>query len=150
MQIKLMDEASLNMWAELRSQLWPDHSSEDHLLDGQNILSCPDKYASFLAITNESRAMAFADAAVRHDYVNGCESSPVVYLEGIFVLPEQRGRGVAKRLVTAVQDWGVTKGCTEMASDASIDNPISCQMHQALGFEETDRVIFFRKRIDWP
>lgn len=91
--------------------------------------------------------MAFADATVRHDYVNGCENSPVVYLEGIFVIPEHRGLSTAKRLVAAVQDWGVTKGCTEMASDAALDNHISHQMHQALGFEETERVVFFRKRI---
>ncbi|HGY1308688.1 TPA: hypothetical protein ACNVTV_005999, partial [Citrobacter freundii] len=78
MQIRLMDEASLSMWVGLRSQLWPDHSYEDHILDSQHILSCPDKYVSFLAINNQSQAIAFADAAVRHDYVNGCESSPVV------------------------------------------------------------------------
>ena len=147
MQIRLMDEASLSMWVGLRSQLWPDHSYENHILDGQHILSCPDKYVSFLALNNQSQAIAFADAAVRHDYVNGCESSPVVYLEGIFVIPEQGGHGVAKLLVAAVQDWGVAKGCTEMASDASLDNHISYQMHQALGFEETERVVFFRKRI---
>ncbi len=147
MQIELMNEASLNTWHGLRSQLWPDHGSEEHIRDGQHILNCPDKYVSFLAINSQGRAVAFADAAVRHDYVNGCESTPVVYLEGIFVSPEQRGRGIAKRLVAAVQDWGVKKGCTEMASDASLDNHASYQMHQALGFEETERVIFFRKRI---
>jgi len=147
LQIKLMDETSLNAWLGLRSQLWPDHSCEEHIREGQNILSCPDKYFSFVAINNQNRTVAFADATVRHDYVNGCESSPVAYLEGIFVIPEQRGRGIAKRLVAAVQDWGVTKGCTEMASDAPLDNHISHQMHQALGFEETERVVFFRKRI---
>ncbi|MGK0705570.1 aminoglycoside 6'-N-acetyltransferase [Yokenella regensburgei] len=147
MQIKLMDETSLNTWLGLRNQLWPEHSCEEHIREGHNIVSCPDKYVSFLVINNQGRAVAFADAAIRYDYVNGCESSPVVYLEGIFVIPEQRGRGIAKRLVAAVQGWGVTKGCTEMASDALLDNFISHQMHQALGFEETERVVFFRKRI---
>ncbi|MBJ4145321.1 GNAT family N-acetyltransferase, partial [Escherichia coli] len=55
-------------------------------------------------------------------------------------------RGVAKQLIAAVQRWGTNKGCREMASDTSPENTISQKVHQALGFEETERVIFYRKR----
>lgn len=147
MQINPIDENSLSAWLGLRSQLWPDDSCEEHIREGQNIFSCPDKYVSFLAIDTQERAVAFADATIRHDYVNGCESHPVVYLEGIFVIPELRCMGIAKQLVASIQVWGVKKGCTEMASDAPLDNHVSYQMHRALGFEETERVIFFRKKI---
>jgi len=147
LQIKLLDEASLDAWLKLRSQLWPDNSCEEQMREGQHILSCPDRYVSFLGIDHKGRIIGFADATVRHDYVNGCESSPVVYLEGIFVIPEQRCRGIAKRLTTAIQDWGLTKGCSEMASDAPLNNHVSHQMHQALGFKETERVVFFKKKI---
>lgn len=142
-----MNRTTLTSWVGLRCQLWPDHSQEGHIRDGHDILSSPDKSVSFLATDNQDRAVAFADATVRHDYVNGCESSPVVYLEGIFVIPELRGKDIARQLVAAIQDWGVSKGCTEMASDTSLDNFISHRMHKALGFEETERVVFFRKKL---
>ncbi|EIY7490742.1 GNAT family N-acetyltransferase, partial [Salmonella enterica] len=112
--------------------------------DGEEILQA-DHLVSFIAMA-DGVAIGFADASIRHDYVNGCDSSPVVFLEGIFVLPSFRQRGVAKQLIAAVQRWGTNKGCREMASDTSPENTISQKVHQALGFEETERVIFYRKR----
>ncbi|EJC6509965.1 GNAT family N-acetyltransferase, partial [Salmonella enterica] len=104
-----------------------------------------DHLASFIAMA-DGVAIGFADASIRHDYVNGCDSSPVAFLEGIFVLPSFRQRGVAKQLIAAVQRWGTNKGCREMASDTTPENTISQKVHLALGFEETERVIFYRKR----
>ena len=87
-----------------------------------------------------------ADAALRHDYVNGCESSPVVYLEGIYVQPTSRRRGLAQALIARVAQWGSELGCRELASDAAIDNLASQQLHQRLGFAETERVFRGRHR----
>ena len=91
--------------------------------------------------------MGFAEAALRHDYVNGCQSSPVAFLEGIYVRPAFRGRGVGRQLVKAIEAWALASGCTEFASDAAIDNTTSHAMHEALGFSETQRVVYFRKVI---
>jgi aminoglycoside 6'-N-acetyltransferase I len=71
----------------------------------------------------------------------------VAFLEGIFVWPEARGKGVAKALVTRAEDWGRQCGCTEFASDAALDNLASLDMHAALGFEETRRVVYFKKLL---
>ena len=43
--------------------------------------------------------------------------------------------------------WAQAQGCDELASDALLDNETSQAMHRALGFEETERVVFFRKLI---
>ncbi|EJA5727508.1 cryptic aminoglycoside N-acetyltransferase AAC(6')-Iy/Iaa [Salmonella enterica] len=144
MDIRHMDKTHLEHWRGLRKQLWPDHPDDAHLADGEEILQT-DHLASFIAMA-DGVAIGFADASIRHDYVNGCDSSPVVFLEGIFVLSSFRQRGVAKQLIAAVQRWGTNKGCREMASDTSPENTISQKVHQALGFEETERVIFYRKR----
>lgn len=138
------EQTHLEHWRGLRKQLWPGHPDDAHLADGEEILQA-DHLASFIAMA-DGVAIGFADASIRHDYVNGCDSSPVVFLEGIFVLPSFRQRGVAKQLIAAVQRWGTNKGCREMASDTSPENTISQKVHQALGFEETERVIFYRKR----
>jgi len=89
----------------------------------------------------------FAEASLRRDYVNGCETSPVAFLEGIYVAPQARCQGVGRALDRAVQDWAIQRGCQEYASDALIDNRDSHAFHAALGFEETERVVYFRRRL---
>lgn len=84
---------------------------------------------------------------MRHDHVNGCETSPVAFVEGLYVRPEFRNAQVARALCEAVADWGRRRGCSELASDALADNQESHAFHQAIGFEETERVIYFRKAI---
>jgi aminoglycoside 6'-N-acetyltransferase I len=68
--------------------------------------------------------VGFLEMSLRHEYVEGCETSPVAYLEGIFVLGEHRNKGVAKLLVKQAEEWAINAGCTEIASDAEITNPL--------------------------
>ncbi len=79
--------------------------------------------------------------------MNWYKSSPVAFLEGIYVRPEFRRRGVARLLCQAAQRWGRSRECTELASDALIDNTVSHSMHHGLGFQETERVVYFRKDL---
>jgi aminoglycoside 6'-N-acetyltransferase I len=46
-----------------------------------------------------------------------------------------------------LETWGRTQGCSEFASDALLENSDSHSMHRALGFEETERVVYFRKSL---
>ena len=62
-----------------------------------------------------------------------------------WVRPEHRGRGVARALCEAAGRWGGEKGCREFASDVYIDDHDSLAAHVGLGFEETERVVYFRK-----
>lgn len=80
-------------------------------------------------------------------WAEGCITSPVGYLEGIWVEERARRSGVAGRLVNAAEDWARNRGCTEMASDAALDNHTSLEVHRALGFEEVERAVLFRKDL---
>lgn len=141
-----LDEARLAQWATLRQQLWPHHGLGAHQQEGREMMSNA-RLNAFLALDEQDQAVAFADAALRQDYVNGCESSPVVYLEGVYVQPTQRQRGLARALIAQVAQWGREQGCRELASDAAIDNLPSQRMHERLGFCETERVVFFKKAL---
>ncbi|WDR00827.1 GNAT family N-acetyltransferase [Devosia sp. J2-20] len=134
-------------WAALRQALWPRHGLDTHAAAIAQILAAPKDLANFVARTADGSAVGIAEAALRHDYVNGCQTSPVAFLEGIYVVPEHRRNGVASMLVDAVEDWARRLGCSEFASDAAIDNTESHRMHAALGFEETQRVVYFRKAL---
>lgn len=84
---------------------------------------------------------------MRADYVNGTTSSPVAFLEGLYVVPEVRRKGIAASLVSAVSQWARSVGCSEFASDALLENETSHAVHRALGFQETERVVFFRRTL---
>jgi aminoglycoside 6'-N-acetyltransferase I len=135
-------------WIALRARLWPHCSEAEHRADALGILAPDSRSAIFLARDGDNGVVGFAEAALRVDYVNGCETSPVTFLEGIYVEPERRRNGVARALCDAVERWGAQGGCTEFASDALADNEASHRFHRAVGFEETERVVYFRKAID--
>lgn len=137
------DEAD---WLDLRHALWPHHDLAAHAADVAAQRGDPGLVA-FIARSAQGEAVGLAEAALRRDYVNGCKTSPVAFLEGIYVRPDWRGQGVARQLVAAVEAWGRAAGCSELASDALVDNTVSHAMHRALGFAETQRVVFFRKLL---
>jgi aminoglycoside 6'-N-acetyltransferase I len=130
----------------MRCELWPEDSPEAHRTDATAILRDPKRFVTFLAY-NENEPVGFAVASLRFDYVNGCTTSPVVFLEGIYVRPEFRQQGIARALCATVEAWGRSNGCSEMGSDALLDNEGSHRMHGALGFAETERVVYFRKAL---
>jgi aminoglycoside 6'-N-acetyltransferase I len=147
MGIELCTTAGFDEWLRLRLLLWPEGSQDEHRLYMSDILAHPDKHRALIARSASGEAVGFAEASLRYDYVNGCETSPVVFLEGIFVMPEHRHRGIARSLCALVGEWGASNGCTEFASDADVANHESHAMHHALGFEEMERVVYFRKQI---
>ena len=134
-------------WLELRQALWPHDDAAVHLEEMSRFCAEPHRYGQFIAIAEDGSAQGFIEVALRTDYVNGTDSSPVAFLEGIYVAPHARGEGAARVLVQAAERWARARGCVEFASDASVDNESSHAMHRALGFEETERVVFFRKKL---
>ena len=92
-------------------------------------------------------AVGFAQCQLRHDYVEGTETSPVGYLEGILVEEAYRHKGYAKELLRECEKWAKSKGCTEFASDCELENEESLRFHMAMEFEEANRVICFKKSI---
>src|SRR5687767_5560753 len=129
-------------WLSFRMALWPGEPKEKHLEEMRESLTRPDQYAQFIARYDDGEPIGFAECSIRSDYVNGTETTPVGFLEGIYVAPEHRRKGVAAALTAAVAEWARASGCRELASDASLDNEQSHAMHRALGFAETERVVY--------
>lgn len=134
-------------WRELRGQLWPDCPDGDHREEMAAMFRKPTQFAAFVARAGDGSAIGFAEAALRHDHVDGASSSPVAFLEGIFVAPTARRRGIARRLVESVARWGRELGCREFASNTLADDAESHAFHRAAGFAETERVVFFLRKL---
>jgi aminoglycoside 6'-N-acetyltransferase I len=148
LKIAAASAAYLDDWAEMRAALWPELPVESHRSDIAKLFLEPNpRCVAFIALSEAGAPVGFAEASLRHDFVNGCETSPVLFLEGIYVQPAARDQGVGASLCEAVASWGRLMGCSEFASDAYIDDAASHAFHRALGFQETERVVYFRKLL---
>lgn len=145
MAVRPASAADLGALADLRCALFPDDPPAHHRAELEALIRSAD-YGVLVAETAQGLA-GFAEVAPRTDYVNGCDTSPVAFLEAIYVAPDSRRQGVAGALVAAVEAWARARGLTELGSDALLENLTSHQMHEALGFEETERVVYFRKEL---
>ena len=129
--------------ANLAVQMWSDHDLED-LETKFRALTMSNEAACFIKYVDD-QPIAFAQCQLRHDYVEGTGSSPVGYLEGVFVSEGYRKKGFATELLSECEKWAKEKGCHEFASDCELVNEGSLEFHMALGFEEVNRIICFRK-----
>lgn len=131
--------------AKLAVLLWSNNSVEDMAAEFAALIS--DEEACIILKYEEGLSVGFAQCQLRHDYVEGTESSPVGYLEGIFVREEFRRRGYAAELLRECERWAKEKGCREFASDCELDNEESFHFHRAMGFAEKNRIICLGKRL---
>jgi len=132
-------------WLEMRLALWSDATADEHRGHMAILLAQPERFLQLMVYDENGRPVGFIEGSLRSDYVNGTESSPVGFVEGIYVAPTWRRKGIARQLYAAIADWAKARGCRELASDALVDNEISQRAHRALGFRETERVVYFTK-----
>ncbi len=141
-EIKHMDQL-----LEMASDLWKDNYSESEMRSFFNEAMNSDKYKVLLFLIDNKPA-AFIFLSIRTDYVEGSNSSPTGYLEGIYVKPEFRKSGIAGKLLSEGEKWIKEKGCRQIGSDAYLDNKVSFDFHVSLGFKEAGKLITFIKNID--
>lgn len=135
----------LPILTRLALELWHDHSADRMYYDLGGIMTSGESV--FFLAYEEDKPVGFAQCQLRHDYVEGTETSPVGYLEGIYVQEAYRKNGYASQLMKACENWARGEGCMEFASDCEIDNQESLTFHLKLGFEEANRIICFTKKL---
>ena len=138
------DEKDLAELSALGKLLWPGHTTDELK---EEFLSEMKKNAHFFLLRVQGCSVGFAQCALRHDYVEGTDSSPVGYLEGIFVKECHRGKGYGRRLLKACEEWAKQAGCCEFASDCESANVSSRLFHLHTGFQEANRIICFVKKL---
>ena len=131
--------------AALAVQMWDTHSAAELTAEFQALI-CKADSAVFL-YKESGRAIGFAQCGLRYDYVEGTQTSPVGYLEGVFVEAPYRQRGHGKALVSACEMWAKEKGCKEFASDCELSNTSILLFHQKCWFLEVNRIICFAKAL---
>ena len=136
-----------DVWLKMRLELWPCDEA-DHFEDIDRYFSPARREPLMVLVAqDDSGALCgFAELSIRL-YAEGCLTENVGYLEGWFVSPDYRARGIGKALIDASEEWARGQGCSEFASDTEWDNTESTKAHRACGFEEAGVIRCFRKQI---
>ena len=139
-------ERDFAAWGSMRRKLWPDIVPEELPAEFERFLD-PDWHESaFVAEDEDGRLAGFAEASVR-SVAEGGPEGPAAYLEGIYVEPDRRRRGIARLLLAAVEQWARDRGLRHLGSDALLDNQASHAWHEAAGFGEVERLVIFGKPL---
>lgn len=147
--VRLAKKSDREQIVAMRTLLWPGSSTEEQAQELEAVMSTgmPGALPAvvFVAQSDNGALLGFLDAGLR-SHADGCDTAHTVgFVEGWYVAPGHRGRGIGRALMRAAEDWARAQGCAEMASDALITEDGSQRAHAALGFEVVDRCVHFRK-----
>jgi len=145
MIVRPLKPEDAEQWLSMRTALWPATTEAQHRKEMAFMVSVADRYTVFVC-EDQGSLFGFAEVSLRN-WAEGCESSPVGYLEGWYVVPGMRRRDIGKMLMNAAEDWARSLGCTEMGSDTDLENETSEAAHLKLGFQIAARVVAFRKDL---
>ena len=148
MLVRAVTPSDAPAWLRLRRALWPHHAESEHAAEITEFLEgrAREPLAVLVVADGAERLIGFGELSIRA-YAEGCHTDRVAYLEGWYVVPDARNRGVGRALIAAAEEWGRSQGCVEFASDAELTNHASAAAHKALGFTEVGRVRCFRKDL---
>jgi aminoglycoside 6'-N-acetyltransferase I len=146
MMIRDVRPEDTKSWLVMRMALWPEMDEPQHRREMAMMLSDEERFAVFVCQDPHGELLGFAEVSLR-GWAEGCESSPVGYLEGWYVAEHARRQGIGGRLVVAAEDWARSRGCIEMASDTELTNRVSEAAHLRLGYQVAAKVIAFRKPL---
>lgn len=145
MIVRPLEADDLAAWTALRIALWPDEDPADLATESVgHFAGRPVAAAVFVCEETSGRVIAMIELGSRST-AEGCLTTPVPYVEGWYVLPDARALGVGRALMEAAEKWAREQGFFELASDALLTNEASQAAHGALGFEEVERIVCFRK-----
>ena len=145
MTIREIVESDRSEWVRLRQALWPG-SLADHEEEARTFFEKRLKAPVVFVAEANGRLVGFLELDFRK-YAPGCTSSPVAFIEGWYVEPESQGQGIGRALIEAAEAFARAAGHHEIASDAEIENAQGIAAHRALGFDEIERVVYFRRSL---
>lgn len=131
----------------MRAALWPNEDADQ--LAHETLLHFSGKPVANAVLVCEDQSgelCGFLELSLR-SHAEGCSSSPVPFIEGWYVESGARMRGAGRALVQAAENWALVRNFAEIASDTEASNAQSQAAHAALGYEEVERLVAFRKSL---
>ncbi len=146
MQLRPISEQEMSRWGELRSRVYPELDEEYDTREMEMILHS-NHWFCFFVVEGAEQIIGLVELSLRN-IVDNCLTSPVAYLEGLYLEEAWRGRGLGREVIQSIFAWCRERGLSELATDAELDNEAAQAFYRALGFEETDRVVEFKIEVE--
>lgn len=147
MSVRRLQRKDFNEWARMRRALWFHVTLAECRKELEIVRRQPSRFAIFVSHRRDGRLHGFLEASIRRDYTDGCTTSPVGYIEGWYVAPSARRKGIGREPVRTAERWARGKGCKEMGSDAKLANRLSQKSHGVLGYIAGNTLVHFHKRL---
>ncbi len=147
MNILPVSENDIDEWCALALELWSDEGSSEEMHEILVKIFQSPREAGFIVRNDDGDAIGFMNLSLRSEYVPGASRYPVGYLEGVYVKKDFQRQGIGEQLICTAEEWARERGCTELASDALLENTNSHQFHAKVGFQEVERIVTFVKPI---
>ena len=143
MQIRRLQKDDVQEWVRLRLALWPDSDPEEVAEELPAFLEDGDRSLLALVVERPGGKLAGLLEMSLRPMAEGCLSAPVAYVENWYVDPDSRQQGLSRAMLEEAARWARYRGCAEIASSCVMENDTAIQVHNALGFEEVDRLVHF-------
>lgn len=143
MEIRQLHEDDLGEWSRLRLALWPDAEEEELAEEMAVFLPGGDPRVLCLVAQKSGGGLCGLLELQLRAVAEGCYSSPVAHVENWFVDGEYRRQGVATSLLEQGAAWARRRGCAEISSSCVFENEVGQTVHEALDFEEADRLVHY-------
>ena len=144
-EIRRATAADKPEWLRMRQMLWY-HLPADYLQSDLDTILEDRKRAAFVAAQGDGSLVAFIETSLR-DYAEGCQTSPIGYIEAWYVDENIRGQKLGREMNVTAENWAREKGCSEMGSDTWLENESSIDAHKKTGYFEVDRLVHFLKKL---
>jgi len=130
-------------WHRLRAELYADLDPDHSILEIERMVSDPALSTYLVFIGNEPEPIGMVELSLRN-IVDGCISSPVANIDGLYLTEQYQGKGLGKMLLQFIKKWARENGCSELAVDTEPENERAQKFYLREGFEETFRIVQFR------
>lgn len=145
MKLVPIEKNDFPVWAQFRAEIYPLISRDYDLREMETVFASELWYCWFIS-GEEGEKIGLVELSLRN-IVDGCLSSPVPYLEGLYLVPSKRGMGRGAKVIEMIINWCRNHGYTEFATDAELSNARAQQFYEKLGFEKVDQVVEYKITI---
>ena len=147
MLIRPATESDRGTWERMRQALWPSPEGE-HAGEIERYFAgkLREPIEVLIAFDDQGVAVGLIELSIRA-YAEGCVTDRIAFVEGWYVEPIARRKGIGAALIDVAENWARSQGCTELGSDTEVDNHSSAAAHRAVGFTETETRRCFRKSL---
>lgn len=143
--IEILSPENFKEAAQLSVELWPE--CEASVQSEYYMEMIGSASATCYLVKHDGRYIGFIELSLRTDHVEGSDLTCTPYIEGVYVKREHRHKGTGLRLIQAAEEWALSHGYRQIASDVEIYNEASINFHTAAGFKEANRLVCFIKDI---